>query len=185
MNAILIFVLSLIAVANSQRWPWKIEDCGGPDAIVKLREFDLSPLPLVITRKNHYEISAKAELLKELPVDAVISINVRRSQRIFTRVMNITLPCFSSVLGSCRLPFRDYFEHRLIKKTACNLLQAVGRPCDPDIKPGELTLGKRGIDLDLNVPVSIHEFFRHSLKCIISIIYFVYRYPQSFLTWDP
>lgn len=167
-SSIVVVVALCVASATAQNWPFKMEDCGGRNAIAKFDKLDVSPKPLLVQKENKYDVSAAGDLTADLPEDAYIQMNIQRSQKIFTRTFNFSLPCLSEVIGSCTLKFKDYFNNKHINEAACDVLKAAGKPCSPALKAGRYEFN--ALPMEFKIGFSVPQIIAslgnvRTLKC--------------------
>jgi len=118
-----VFALTSICLAQEL---FKWQDCGGTKFHVD--NITISPLPLKLSETTDIFVSAKIDILEDLPVDAVAETEIVKLAKIGVTTIQIPLPCIDGDLGSCTLKVCDLFT-TWYKDILCPFIEKAQKSC--------------------------------------------------------
>ncbi|UXI15375.1 maspardin-like [Sarcoptes scabiei] len=125
---------------------WK--DCGSSSVIVD--SIELRPLPLTLKKTDLIYTTVHANITKQFPNDAIMSVEVNKTISFLGKQYNVRLPCLKD-LGSCRIPMNKIFD-TWYGEWLCPMFRLSHKFCYLPILPGEYSLK------NFDVPVPFKKF---------------------------
>jgi hypothetical protein len=94
----------------------------------------ISPLPIKLSETDKISVSAKVEILEELPIDALVDLQVIKLLKLETSTIEIPIPCVDD-LGSCTIKVCDMFT-KWYNDIVCPFMQKSNVKCQCPVAKG-------------------------------------------------
>jgi hypothetical protein len=94
----------------------------------------ISPLPIKLSETEKVTVSAKVEILEDLPLDALVNLQLIKVVQIGTTRIDIPIPCVDD-LGSCTFKICDIFT-KWYNDVVCPFMQKAKVKCQCPVTKG-------------------------------------------------
>lgn len=126
---------------------------------------ELRPLPLTLKKTDLIYTTVHANITKQFPNDAIMSVEVNKTISFLGKKYNVRLPCLKD-LGSCRIPMNKIFD-TWYGEWLCPMFRLSHKFCYLPILPGEYSLK------NFDVPVPFKKF-KKIIATIASVSYSIW-----------
>ena len=97
----------------------------------------VSPLPIKLSKTDKITVSAKVEILEDMPIDALAELKLIKLWDVNGQIMELEIPCVDD-MGSCTLKVCDLFS-KWYNDVICPVMKKSNVECKCPIKKGLFT----------------------------------------------
>lgn len=115
---------------------------------MQFQNISISPLPIKLSQTSKLFVSAKVQVLEDLPIDALAELTLIKLVDVNGQKEEITIPCING-MGSCTLKVCDLFTN-WYNDVICPFMKGSGQECKCPVHKGLL----QGTSLAVEVPFS-------------------------------